>query len=85
VRVEVCLPITRLAAHRPFGCKVGPTNQGGHHAVSRELQQWTSATSLATILGQWKALSGKFRIITQRTKTNAVTDGDDHGEVVLSE
>jgi len=32
-----------------------------------------------------KVLSGKFRILTQRTKTNAVTDGDDHGEVVLSE
>jgi len=22
-RLEVCSPVTRLAAHRPFGCKVG--------------------------------------------------------------
>ena len=32
-----------------------------------------------------KVLSGTLRITTQRTISDAVADGGDHGEVVLSE
>ena len=63
--VEVCSPVTRLAAHRPFSCKIGQHTEeiAIHcHTTCEPRPDSPSTTECVTVFGQLEVLSGKSRI-----------------------